>query len=31
MCGNCYEAREMDNDIWMAELAEQENSEDTGW
>jgi hypothetical protein len=20
MCGNCYQAREMDNDLWMIEL-----------
>ena len=20
MCGNCYQAREMDNDLWMIEM-----------
>lgn len=28
MCGDCYQARELDNDIWMSELdqAEEEST-----
>ena len=30
MCGDCYQAREMDNDIWMAELnADEEAGDDS--
>jgi hypothetical protein len=28
MCGDCYQAREMDNDIWAAELDESTGDED---
>ena len=27
MCGDCYQAREMDNDIWATELNADEESE----
>ena len=26
MCADCYQAREMDNDLWMAELNAEENA-----
>jgi hypothetical protein len=25
MCGNCYQAREMDNDLWAMELNSEED------
>ena len=25
MCGDCYQAREMDNDIWAAELDDEDS------
>ena len=27
MCGNCYQSRELDNDIWDSELEDAENAE----
>lgn len=27
MCGNCYQARETDNDIWASELDEEADAE----
>jgi hypothetical protein len=26
MCGDCYQAREMDNEIWASELHEEDDS-----
>jgi hypothetical protein len=28
MCGDCYQARELDNDIWASELNDSENDFD---
>ncbi|HUR17154.1 MAG TPA: hypothetical protein VMZ33_07695 [Candidatus Limnocylindrales bacterium] len=28
MCGDCYQAREMDNDIWAAELDEDDEDDE---
>ncbi|MEP7378024.1 MAG: hypothetical protein ABI725_00520 [Chloroflexota bacterium] len=27
MCGDCYQARETDNDIWASELEDDENAD----
>ena len=30
MCGNCYQSRELDNDIWAAELDAADNDDSAG-
>ena len=29
MCGNCYQSRETDNDIWASELEDAENADNS--